>query len=235
MKRGRLFLVPNHLGGPVADVLPANLVHRIQHIRYFIVEEIRSARRLLKAIGYETPFEEVVFELLNEHTSAESLDKLIAPIAKGSDAALISEAGLPAVADPGSDLVRKAHALGVQVIPVSGPSSILMALMSSGLNGQNFAFTGYLPRENADRQKRLRELEQLNIRTGQTQLFMDAPYRNDQVWQSAMECLKNDTLITIAADISTDREFIMTKTVGQWKDQRPPSLNKRPVMFALGR
>ena len=230
---GRLLLIPNTLGGPVSTLATADILHRIHHVRHFLVEEIRSARRLLKGLGFETPFEEVSFELLNEHTKEQGDLHFLLPAIKGSDIALISEAGCPCIADPGSLIIRTAHRSGIRVVPMGVPSSILLTLMGSGLNGQSFAFSGYLPRERQDRIRKLRQLDQLVQATNQTQLFMDAPYRNNQVLEDVLLHCRPSLSLCIGAELTMDKEFVSTKEIHEWK-VKAPDLHKRPVIFALG-
>lgn len=235
MKKGKIYLIPNTLGGPAAEVTTPQTKEAVKHIRHFIVEELRSARRLLRAIGYETDFEEVEFILLNEHTKPDdNRYALIEPALKGNDMGIISEAGVPCVADPGALAVRLAHETSVKVVPLVGANSILMALMASGLNGQSFAFHGYLPKEKSERIKKIKLLESIVHRDGQTQMMMDAPYRNESLFEDLMNTLSPKTMICVAADIATDTEQISTRSVEEWKSH-PPKLHKRPVMFAIGR
>ena len=234
MNKGKLFLIPNTIGGDYSGCTPTSTLERIEHIRVFVVEEIRSARRFLKGVGFPTDFEEIEFHLLNEHSEKGTAAKLLLPLTQGKDMGLISEAGCPAIADPGEDLVQLAHELGIHIVPLVGASSIILTLMSSGLNGENFAFTGYVPRESDNRIKRLRQLENFAIQSGQTQLFMDAPYRNNALLSDLLAALKPNTRICIAADLTTENEYIRTRSVGEWKKQNLPDLHKRPVMFAIG-
>lgn len=230
--KGTLYLLPNSLGsGPDAYVtrLAASI---IQQVRIFIIEEIKSARRLMRALGYEGDFQDVEFIMLNEHSKSDTLLQDLQPLLKGQSIGLISEAGLPCVADPGSEAVLLAHQLGIKVVPLSGPSSIMMALMSSGLNGQQFTFNGYLPRERSERIKKLRQLEFLALKN-HTQIFMDAPYRNNQVLEDICDNLKADLHLCIATNISCDNERINTKPIGEWA-KRKPDIHKQPVMFILG-
>jgi 16S rRNA (cytidine1402-2'-O)-methyltransferase len=234
MSKGKLFLIPNTIGGEYAGCTPSATLQRIEHIRIFVVEELRSARRFLKGIGYPTDFEEVEFHLLNEHSDQGTASKLLLPLKKGLDIGLISEAGCPAIADPGEDLVQLAHEEGVHIVPLIGASSILLTLMASGLNGESFAFTGYVPKESDNRIKRIRQLESFALQSGQTQLFMDAPYRNNALMGDLVANLKSTTRICVAADLTTNTEYIRTRTAGDWKKQNVPDLHKRPVMFAIG-
>lgn len=232
-KKGQLFLIPNTLGGPpetFATTRSASVVAGIQH---FIVEEIRSARRLLRSLGVEGQLEVFHYYELNEHTRDQALPEMLQPLLKGEDMALISEAGLPCVADPGSKIVALAHQFQIRVHPLSGPSSILMALMASGFNGQSFTFHGYLPREKNPRQKMIRQMES-DAQKGYTQIFMDAPYRNNQVMEDLLTTCRKDSMLCVAADITTDREWIQSRAISDWGGQRP-DLHKRPVMFLLGR
>ncbi|MDZ4752164.1 MAG: SAM-dependent methyltransferase [Flavobacteriales bacterium] len=232
--KGKLFLIPNTIGGTYQSSLPVDTLRSIEHIRVFVVEEIRSARRLLKGIGFATDFEEVEFLLLNEHSATGTANSLLKKLQTGNDMGLISEAGCPAIADPGEDLIAAAHESGITIVPMVGPSSIILTLMGSGLNGESFAFTGYVPRESSDRIKRLRQLESLALQQKQTQLFMDAPYRNNQLFTDILDNLRPNTKVCVAADLGTTEELIKTKRVSEWKVAMPPSLHKRPVMFAIG-
>ena len=234
MNKGSLYLIPNTLGGRGDAAFTPFTAELVADIDVFIVEEIRSARRWLRALGVTRPLEEVEFLLFNEHTKTDDLEGYMTALLNGQDVGLMSEAGLPCVADPGNEVVRLAHAKGITVVPLVGASSIMMALMSSGLNGQNFAFNGYLPKDKNERFKKIRQLEQMAITQNQTQLFMDAPYRNDSVLSDLIENCKPTTMLCIATDISMDSEVITTKTLGDWAKKKPP-LHKRPVMFVLGR
>ena len=227
-------MLPNTLGGPKDGASTPFMRSLISDKEVFIVEEIKSARRWLRALGYEKEFDDVLLFELNEHSKKQNLDEMLLPIIQGRDAVLLSEAGLPCVADPGSDLVKLAHEFGIQIAPLVGASSIMLCLMASDMNGQNFAFTGYLPREQAERGRRLKHLETLALSQDQTQLFMDAPYRNEQVIETMLHDLRPTTRLCIAADITTDHEYIVTKTVAEWRAARP-NFNKRPVIFALGK
>lgn len=234
MSKGKLYLLPNTLGGAPAASIPASHLDTIKHVRTFIVEEVRTARRFLRSIGYDVNFDEVQFFLLNEHTKPHQREQLIHPLIKGEDVVLMSEAGLPCIADPGNVVVKAAHEFQVQVVPLTGPSSIFLTLMASGLNGQNFAFSGYLPRERPERVKRIKQLENLVYSYEQTQMFMDAPYRNNQVLEDLLINCKPTTLLCIATMVTCDGERINTKTIEEWRT-KSPDLHKKPVMFALGK
>ena len=231
---GRLYLIPNTLGGLAETVATKQVADIVQPIRHFVVEEFKSARRYLRALGYATPFEEISISLLNEHTRDGESGLFLKPIADGHDVVLMSEAGCPCVADPGADLVRRAHEMGIRVTPLGVPSSILLTLMGSGLNGQNFAFIGYLPRGPRERMQRIKQLEQLALSTGQTQLFMDAPYRNNQVMGDILTNCKPTTWLCVGSELTLPGEFVIGKEVAKWRD-KIPDLHKKPVMFAIGK
>lgn len=231
--QGKLYLIPTTLGGENwGDVIPQLVADISRSIKHFVVEDVRTARRYLSKLGMPVPIDSLHFELLNEHTSETEVANLLKPIFDGQSVGLLSEAGVPAVADPGANLVALAQRRGVQVVPLTGPSSIILALMASGLNGQSFAFVGYLPVKSPDREKRIRQLEQRARDEHQTQLFIEAPYRNNQLLSSLLATLSPDTLLCIAADITLPTEFIVTKRVKEWT-KNLPDLHKRPTIFAV--
>jgi len=233
--KGVLYLVPNTLGNPdTTETIPEGIKERVNHIKVFIVENLRNARRYLKSLNKEIEIDALSFFELNEHTPPEEIPSFLDLVDKGMDAAIISEAGVPGVADPGSAVVRVAHEKGIRVVPLTGPSSILLALMASGLNGQSFCFHGYLPIKRPERIKKIREIEQKAVRSGETQLFIEAPYRNDALLADLLETCIPSTRLCIAADITLESEFIFTKTAGDWKKKKP-ALHKRPVLFLIGR
>ena len=233
--KGVLYLVPNTLGNPdTTETIPVGIKGRVSDISLFIVENLRNARRYLKSLNREINIDALTFFELNEHTSAEEIPSFLDRVEQGLDAAIISEAGVPGVADPGAAVVRVAHEKGIRVVPLTGPSSILLALMASGLNGQSFCFQGYLPVKRPERIRKIRELEQVVIRSGETQLFIEAPYRNDALLADILETCHPSTLLCIAADITLDSEFIHTKPTGAWKKKKP-ALHKRPVLFLIGK
>jgi len=233
--KGVLYLVPNTLGNPDTTVtIPEGIKGRVSDISLFIVENLRNARRYLKSLNREINIDALTFFELNEHTSAEEIPSFLDRVEQGLDAAIISEAGVPGVADPGAEVVRIAHEKGIRVVPLTGPSSILLALMASGLNGQSFCFHGYLPVKRPERIKKIKELELKVIRSGETQLFIEAPYRNDGLLADILDSCQASTRLCIAADITLDSEFIFTKTSGAWKKKKP-ALHKRPVLFLIGR
>ena len=230
--KGKLYLIPNTLGSNADKYATVQLKATVERLNVFIVEEIRSARRLIRQLGIMKPMEEIDFRMLNEHTPQQDFSLLLEPLLNGHDVGLVSEAGVPCVADPGSQVVELAHDAGIKVEPLVGPSSILLALMASGLNGQRFTFNGYLPRERAERIKKLKQIEQL-AKSGTTQLFMDAPYRNNQVLEDVIANCQSSGKLCSASNITCDNERINTKTLAEWAN-RKPDLNKMPVMFVFG-
>lgn len=221
------------LGGDDArSVLPEATLKVARTLRNFIAENAKSARRFLKAAGHPLPMQDVQIHVLDEHTNRHEVESLLALLVSGMDCGLVSEAGCPAVADPGALLVLRAHESGVRVVPLAGPSSILLALMASGMNGQRFTFHGYLT---AERRERVRQLQQLETRAhGETQIFIETPYRNAAMLQSLLEHCRDDTLLGIAADLTLATEFVATRRIGEWKKQ-PPILDRRPAVFLIYR
>jgi len=233
MDKGKLILIPNLLGdGLVEDVLPAGLGPIVSNIKHFVVEDLRTARRFLKKLDRDTDIDSLSFNLLNEHTRPEEIHSLLKPMLDGLDLGLMSEAGIPCVADPGSSLVSLAHEHGVRVVPVSGPSSIMLALMASGFNGQNFAFHGYLPVDKRERVSAIRKLEQTAYRNKQTQIFIETPYRNMKMFESIISSCGKETRLCIAANLTTEAEMIRSMTVEQWK-KNPPAIHKQPAVFLI--
>ena len=230
---GTLYLIPVTLGdSPVEHVIPAYVLELLDRLDHFIVEDLRSARRYLKRAGVANTIDDLSFYLLNEHTDDHAMNELLAVLTVGNDAGMLSEAGVPAVADPGSELVALAHRHGIRVIPLAGPSSILMALMASGMNGQSFRFHGYLPVKKPQRLNSLRKIEKIALETGETQIFMETPYRNMSLVGDIVSTCRDHTLLCIAADISLVTETIKTKTVREWKGKLP-DIHKRPAVFLL--
>ncbi len=218
-------------GDDFLKVIPEKVIGLTKQLRYFIVEDIRSARRYLRMIDREFPIDEAVFFELNEHTGEKDILHHLEPALKGLDMGVLSEAGLPAIADPGAMIIAMAHRNGITVTPLSGPSSIILALISSGFNGQNFTFNGYLPIKPADRTAKLRELER-KAAEGFTQIFMETPYRNQKMLESIMKTCHNDTLLCIAADITLPSESIRTMRISEWKKDLP-SLDDRLAVFLI--
>lgn len=233
MKKGILYLIPNSLGGNTDTYATEVSKHLLNQLENFIVEEIKSARKLLRHQGVTRELSELNFMMLNEHTKSDEITSLIQPLLNGQNVGLISEAGLPCVADPGHSVVKLAHESGIKVVPLSGPSSIMMALMASGMNGQEFTFNGYLPRDKQERLKKIRNMEQLALK-GITQLFMDAPYRNQQLLEDILAICKMETRLCIASAITCQEEKITTRLVAEWLMHKP-KLEKVPVMFVMGK
>ncbi len=234
MSTGKLYLFPS-LMAPCepGDVLPRRNLELLVQTRYFVVEELRSARRFLKACDRSIDIYSLHFSVLNEHTPAGEVDAMLAPVFEGHDVGVISEAGCPAVADPGADLVAVAQRRGVQVVPLVGPSSILMALMASGFNGQSFAFAGYLPIDAARRAAAFKEMER-NVRRGQTQIFIETPYRNSRMIAELAAALPPDMLLCVACDITGQNESIRTMPLKKWRTDKT-DYAKRPAIFLLYR
>ena len=231
---GTLYLIPVPLG-PTApqESLPANVLATLRPLSHFVVEQAKTARAFLKAAGTETPLQELQLEELNEHTKADALDRLLVPLRAGHDVGLLSEAGCPAIADPGANLVALAQKENIRVVPLIGPSSLLLALMASGLNGQRFAFQGYLPAKEAERTKALRDLESESRKRKQTQLFIETPYRNQAMFESILQTCLPTTQLTVATDLTLNSESVLTRTIVQWKKQTPPEIERRPTVFLL--
>lgn len=217
------------------DVLPRANYDVMNALDYFIVENVRSARRFLSKVGVERKIEELEFVELNEHTTKpEEVERMLRPVLEGRSAGVISEAGVPGVADPGADIVALAHRHGIRVVPLVGPSSILMSVMASGLNGQSFAFVGYLPVKDGERQRRLKELERRAQEERQAQLFIEAPYRNVKLFEALVKALSPKMRLTVATDITAPEEYIRTLRVEEWRKQSMPEIAKRPTIFVLG-
>ena len=229
---GRIWLIPVTLGGDDFNkVIPEKVIALTRQLRFFIVEDVRSARRFLRLIDKEFPINDSVFYELNEHTDDSDIAHYLEPVWNGSDIGVLSEAGLPGIADPGARIVALAHQKKITVTPLSGPSSIILALISSGLNGQNFTFNGYLPVKPAERSAKLRELEN-KAGDGFTQIFMETPYRNQKMLESIITTCHNDTLLCIATDITLPAESIMTMKISDWKKDLP-FLNDKLAVFLI--
>ena len=238
---GTLYLIPNTLGkrdeaDPLPDVIPAGVQQVAAGLEYLVAENAKTARAFLKKLA-ETcplarPIQQIEIRELNVNTRTDALAELLAPLADGRDGGLLSEAGVPAVADPGAELVRLAHARGIRVRPLVGPSSILLAVMGSGLNGQSFAFNGYLPVDADERAKRLRELEQHSRKFRQTQVWIETPYRNGALLDALRQHCAGTTLLSVAVDLTLPTETIVTLPLAQWRPDRL-DLHKRPAIFSL--
>ena len=229
-----LYLIPVTLGNtPIEQVLPAYNKQVICNIRHFIVEEVRTARRFLKQVDRDINIDELTFYPMGKHADAASFSKYLDALRNGEDMGVISEAGCPAVADPGADVVAIAQHEGLKVVPLVGPSSILLAVMGSGFNGQSFAFHGYLPIAPTDRAKRLKQLESRSAAEHKTQLFIETPYRNHKIIADILSACNPRTRLCIASGLTTEKEYICSKTVKEWKQAPPPDLNKIPTIFAI--
>lgn len=234
MPAGLLYLVPVAVGESNPDaILPAEVQRIARNLRYFIVENAKSARNELKRIGITHPVQEIDIRELPRQPSQADLDALLAPLAAGQSAGLMSEAGAPAVADPGALLVHAAHDKGIRVIPLVGPSSLLLGLMASGLNGQCFSFHGYLPLREPERCKRIMELERQSHREQRTQIFIETPYRNAALFAALLETCRPDTRLCVATELTTSGESIATKRIDAWRAGPTPVLEKRPTVFLL--
>ena len=230
----KLYLIPTPLGDVAPEqVLPAATLEVLRGLRVFVVEELRSARRFLSAAGFRGRVDELELHLLNEHTSAVELEALGKLFERG-DVGLFSEAGLPAVADPGAGLVALCHRLGVQVVPLIGPSSLMLALMASGLDGQSFAFRGYLPAKTDERRSAIRRCEKDSAALRQTQIFIETPYRNDSLLSDLVAGLASDTRLCIAADLTLPTETVVCLSVQEWRRRIPGfTIGKRPCVFLI--
>ena len=233
MNKGKLYLIPTPLGdNEPAEVLPAGVIERACSLRVFVVEEIRTARRFLSRYGLRGHIAELEFHELNEHSSAADVEALGSLFDRGEDVGLLSEAGLPAVADPGAELVALCHRRGVEVVPLVGPSSLMLALMASGLNGQSFAFCGYVPTKPEERRNALRALEKQSAAARRSQIIIETPYRNDALLADILQTLSPRTRICVAADITLPTQFIRTDSVAGWRSH-VPAIGKRPCVFII--
>ncbi len=236
MANGRLFLIPSPLGEYAPEqVIPAPVLEKLRGIRRYVVEETRTVRRYLSAAGLKGHIGGLEFRELNEHTAPDEVESLLDMFSENGepvDVGLISEAGLPAVADPGAQLVALCHQRGIRVVPLVGPSSLMLALMASGLNGQSFAFVGYLPAKTDERRKAIRDIEKRSAQFRQTEIFIETPYRNDSLMSDLLATLQPGTKLCIAADITLDGETIITRTVKGWRTS-PVSIGKRPCVFLI--
>lgn len=230
---GTLYLVPTMLGDNAPlEVLPISIKRTIENVDHYIAENEKTARRFIKKISPSKNQPDLHFEVLNKYTDPAEISSFLDPCVQGSDIVLLSEAGAPGIADPGAEIVRVAHKKQIRVIPLVGPSSITMAMMASGMNGQNFAFTGYLPVESDLRSKAIKSLEKLSFETGQAQIFIETPYRNEKLLAELLHKLKSTTRLCIATDITLPSEEINTKTVQEWQ-RKQIEINKRPTVFII--
>ena len=231
--KGKLYLIPSPLGeNDPTEVIPQPVLNSLEGFRTFVVEEIRTARRYLSKAGLKGKIGDLEFHELNEHTEQSTVESYLKLFDNGNDVALISEAGLPAVADPGAQLVALAHRHGIEVIPAVGPSSLMMSLMASGLNGQSFAFCGYIPAKTDERKAKLKTLEKVSGQLKQTQIIIETPYRNDSLFKDILSTCTSSTRLCIAANITMPDAYIKTKTVAQWKKENLV-IGKRPCVFLI--
>ncbi len=234
MSTGTLYLIPVTLGDDViSKALPPDVVSIAQRLDTFVVENEKTARRFLGAVKTSRPVRELSLLTLNEHTTDKELPALLAPLLEGRDVGLMSEAGCPGVADPGAQLVALAHRKNLRVVPLVGPSSILLALMASGLDGQRFTFLGYLPSEKNERVRKLKEIEAESCKRRETQIFIETPYRNQHLLEDILATCHPETRLCLACDVSLANEIIISKPVGTWKNASMPDLHKRPTVFLL--
>ncbi len=230
---GTLYLIPTTLGTSAYNkVFPKLNREIILKLKSFIIEDLRSARRFLKSVDYPGNFDDVSFQDLNKHTNEADTYTYLDALKKGQDIGLMSEAGVPCLADPGNIIVKQAHEKGFKVVPLIGPSSIILALMASGFNGQNFSFVGYLPVKPFDRNRKIKELESNARKSGQTSIFIETPYRNNQLFKAIIENCRTETMLCIATDLTLETEFISSKSVGKWKKSLP-DIQKRPTVFLI--
>ncbi|WP_452226520.1 SAM-dependent methyltransferase [Lacinutrix cladophorae] len=233
MKKGNLYLIPTTLGDNAPlEVLPISVKKVIEQVDTFIVENEKNARRFIKSITPKKQQSSLTLFPLNKFTDPTELPSYLEPCLQGKNIGLLSDAGCPGVADPGADIVRIAHDRDIQVVPLVGPSSILLAIMSSGMNGQSFTFNGYLPIDKGERKQELKNLERLSFEKNQSQIFIETPYRNNQMLENICQILNNNTEVCVACDITLPSEYIKTKTVNDWKKNKV-DLHKRPTIFII--
>ena len=229
---GKLYLIPTPIAENSLNTIPEYVLDRMRKIECFIAEDIRTARRYISKIKHPKPIIELTFFVLNKFTKHDEYLSFLKPIKDNYDIGLLTEAGLPCIADPGADIVQIAHLQNIIVVPLTGPSSIFLSLMASGLNGQNFAFIGYLPINKDERRSTLKQLERKSVQDKQTQIFIETPFRNAALLNDILMICKNDTMLCIASEVTTANEFIKTKKIKEWKD-KIPDLNKKPSIFLL--
>jgi len=231
--KGTLFLIPAPLGDCSLEmVVPAGVESVVGRLDYFIVENVRTARRYIRKLVPDKPIDPITFYTLNKHTPSREIAGFLKPLEEGFDVGLVSEAGVPGIADPGEEAVAEAQRRGIVVVPMVGPSSIILALMGSGLNAENFAFNGYLPIKSGERIRKINALEKKSRHESQTQIFMETPYRNGKLLADILNQCMDETWLCIASEITTEREIIRTRTIRQWKKQ-VPDLHKKPTIFIL--
>lgn len=234
MALGNLYMVPVTLGDDnLSYVIPAEVMKLVQNLEYFVVENEKSARRFLGSVKTNKPVRELHFQLLNEHSAEKDLPALIAPLLAGHHVGMLSEAGCPGIADPGAALAALAHRKSIKVVPLVGPSSILLSLMASGFNGQQFTFLGYLPSDKSARVNKLKEIEKQSQHLNETQIFIETPYRNQHMLEDILASCSANTKLCIARNISLETEFVVSKTIAEWKKSELPDLHKQPTVFLL--
>lgn len=232
--KGKLYLIPNLLGGDTAQIVPPYVLEQISLIRHFIVEKEREARRYLIKLGFQTPIDELTFFVLDKYQKDKNIGSFLQVAQEGKDIGLISDAGCPAIADPGALVVAAAHRKKLKIVPFVGPSSIVLSLMASGLNGQQFAFNGYLPIDKEERSRKIKNLDKLVQKEGSTQIFIETPYRNDKLLQDLIKVCNPNTRLCVACDVTLPTEYIFSQSIKEWK-QTKVDLHKRPTVFLLGK
>jgi 16S rRNA (cytidine1402-2'-O)-methyltransferase len=233
MKKGKLYLIPAPLSDSgLNDYIPVKVRDTVNNLKHFVVEDLRTARRYISKLKIDTPIDELTFSILNEHTDIKTIPSLLDPVFYGYDLGLLSDAGMPCIADPGEELVRIAHSNNITVIPLVGPSSIFLALAASGLSGEKFSFEGYLPAKTSDLIKAVRRLEQQSRQENQSRIFIETPYRSAKIFETILNACAPETFVCIACNITAADEFIQTRQVKEWK-KHIPELNKKPCIFIL--
>lgn len=233
MSKGKLYLIPTPLGENAVHTIPPYVIEKLHDLDFFIAERAKTARAFIKTTKPQKAFADLTFFELNKRTTPEEKSTFLAPAEEGNDMGLLSEAGCPGVADPGAEIVQMAHRKGIEVVPFVGPSSILLALMASGMNGQGFSFQGYLSAKKPELARDLTRLEQLSRKHRQTQIFIETPYRNQGMLEEAFRVLSTETRLCIAVDISLETEYILTKKIKVWRKTKLPNLHKRPAIFLI--
>lgn len=232
--KGKLYLIPTPIGESALHAIPAYVIEHLHQMNYIIAERGKTVRAFMKATKPVKPFSEITFFELNKFTDKKDLPSFVKPLEEGHDVGLLSEAGCPGVADPGAVIVEMAHQKGIEVVPLVGPSSILLALMASGMNGQSFCFHGYIPQKKPGLNKSLSKLEQMAIRHKQTQIFIETPYRNNPLVEEALRTLAPTTKLCVATDLTLATQSVVTKTMENWKKSGFPDIHKKPSVFLIG-
>lgn len=231
--KGKVYLIPTFLGDESTSeqTMPTYNIDVVRRLKFFLVEEIRTARRYLKRMDKAIVIDELSIQQLNKDTKWEEIKPLLSPALEGNDIGIMSEAGCPGIADPGALAVEAAHRMGLQVVPLIGPSSILLAMMASGMNGQNFAFVGYLPVDKGELEKRIRRMEERSAKERQTQIFIETPYRNVKLFEDLTRILRPSTRLCIATDVACPSESIVTRSISEWMKAGTPDFHKKPTIF----